>query len=116
MKIFRTGRRGFTLIEAMIVVTTVGILAAMAVPNTLKAKGSADKVACIKNMRNIQTAVQMWSLDTSAGSDTVPAIEDLVSAYIRTWPKCGGADYDATSANAAPVCPRGTAGHEIDAS
>ena len=56
-------RKGFTLIELMIVIAIIGILAAMAIPNFQKARGSARQKSCYSNIRIISGAIEMYNMD-----------------------------------------------------
>lgn len=56
-------RRGFTLVEMLIVLAIIAILAAVAVPSFSRFTRSAKVRACAENVRMIETAAQAWSLD-----------------------------------------------------
>ena len=76
----------FTLVEIMIVVAIIGLLAAIAVPNFVRARTTAQMNACINNLRQIDGAIQQWALeqkkDTSATvteSDVTPYLKNSIS-------------------------------------
>jgi len=60
-------RKGFTLIELMIVISIIGVLAAIAIPNFRQARQKSNQRACYANQKTILGALEMYNLDY--GSD-----------------------------------------------
>ena len=90
--------RGFSLIELLIVVAIILIIAAIAIPNMLRSKMTANQAAAVANLRTISTAsVSYWvtysngyppSL-TSLGGSLPPAtcnLAVLIDESIATAP------------------------------
>jgi prepilin-type N-terminal cleavage/methylation domain-containing protein len=57
----RQTRRGFTLIELMVVIAIIGILAGIALPVLDRVKSGANRTKCITNLKNIGVAVSQWN-------------------------------------------------------
>lgn len=53
-------RRGFTLVEIMIVVAIIALLAAIAIPNLLRARHNANEAAAISALKTISTACESY--------------------------------------------------------
>jgi len=100
-------RAGFTLVEIMIVVAIIGLLAAIAIPNFIKARQASQKAACVANLRTIDGAKATWALEQRKNNADTPTDTDLFGAatYIREKPGCpSGGTYSLNQVDAKPTC------------
>jgi type IV pilus assembly protein PilA len=66
----RTGHRGFSLIELLIVVAIILIIAAIAIPNFMRSRVAANQASAIQSLRVIGTAEVTYSTTYGGGFST----------------------------------------------
>jgi prepilin-type N-terminal cleavage/methylation domain-containing protein len=117
MRINNTNKTaGFTLVEIMIVVAIIGLLAAIAIPNFVRARTTSQMNACINNLRQIDGATQQWALENKqAASATVSY--GKISGYLKNsviCPSGGTAFSDSYTLNGVtnkPTCQKVSSTH-----
>jgi hypothetical protein len=84
----------------------IGMIAAVAVPNFVKARGTAQKNACINNLRQIDGAKQQWALENKKTDTDSPTRTDLKPFLSnKQFPVCpAGGTYTINPVSKQPEC------------
>jgi len=88
-------RHGFTLIELLVVIAIIGILASLIIPAVSSAKRTAQRAACVSNLKQIGTAIISWIGDNDGAINSCyPAIPPTYSYHSTTPPGVSHSPYN----------------------
>jgi prepilin-type N-terminal cleavage/methylation domain-containing protein len=76
-------RRGFTLVEIMIVVAIIALLASIAVPNFLRARKRSQATRILEDMRVLDNATDEYAIENNKTSGATVLFADLKN-YVKT--------------------------------
>jgi hypothetical protein len=101
------------VIGLIFVIPIMGLLAAIAIPNFIKARHASQRAACVANLRSIDGAKATWALDNKKTQGEIPTDADLFNGkYLGPKPLCpAGGTYDLGPVGEKPICT--IPGHEF---
>ena len=85
-------RGGFTLVEIMIVVAIIALLAAIAVPNFLRARKRSQATQILQDLRLIDSAIDQYAIENNRSSG-----EDVSWAAVQAYLKKGSKLYNSSN-------------------
>lgn len=90
-----TSKKGFTLVEIMIVVVIIGLLAAMAIPAFQKVRENSRHSAMDNDARQLASGAQQYMLenDTTSASITYSVTTGTISGNLSVYVKQVGKGY-----------------------
>jgi len=98
-------KKGFTLVEIMIVVAIIGLLAAIAIPSFVRARSTSQKNACINNLRQIDGAKDQWAIENNKVDGDAVTSGDCTPYLKGGWPSCpASGTYAVTFVSDNPTC------------
>ena len=90
----RNSRKGFTLIELMIVIVIIGILATLLVPRIMDRPEEARRIKAKTDIKTIESALKLYKIDNGSYPTTEQGLEALIkkpetSPLPRKWKEGG---------------------------
>jgi len=85
-------RGGFTLVEIMIVVAIIALLAAIAVPNFLRARKRSQATRILNDLRMIDSAIDQYAIENNKAGLTPVSWSD-----VRGYLKAGSSLYNSNA-------------------
>jgi prepilin-type N-terminal cleavage/methylation domain-containing protein len=115
MSLCRSSLKAFTLIELVLVIAIVGILASLLLPALAKAKGVANRVVCVNNLKQVGLAIRLYSEDhgdvlpfaKQASLDYKPMVAKYMGVPRTAWTNggvywCPASERAMSSSNSTP--------------
>jgi len=107
----KMNKKGFTLVEIMIVVLIIGLLAAIAIPSFVRARERTRTNTCINNLRQIMSAIEQDGMENNLNTGDAPTAA-YVNAIRGGLPVCpSGGTYGNLKVGSDPTCTK--AGHVL---
>jgi len=85
-------KKGFTLIEMMVIVAIIGVIVGIGIPNLIRARTETVEQICLSNIMVLQTAVELArtqpSVDVTNLANDAALEPLLVPTYMLSMPDC----------------------------
>jgi len=104
-----SSKKGFTLVEIMIVVVIIGLLAAMAIPAFQKVRVSSQDKAITNNMRQLGAAADQYFLENGVSSAQLTSLIGS-SQYVKNLSTVANEAYPLNFTQGTPIIVSGVAG------